>query len=85
MDQKQFYFNGQNTPTTPATLNQSAVAVRLRRKRVGLRHRVHPAFSVKYHPEASAGPHDSQYLFNQFRHMIGQQGKRVVCPEPLPA
>lgn len=24
------------------------------------------AFSVQYHPEASAGPHDSQYLFEQF-------------------
>ena len=26
----------------------------------------HPAFSVQYHPEASAGPHDSRYLFDQF-------------------
>jgi carbamoyl-phosphate synthase small subunit len=25
-----------------------------------------PIFSVQYHPEASAGPHDSRYLFDQF-------------------
>lgn len=37
----------------------------------GVRHRKHPAFSVQYHPEASAGPHDSGYLFNQFRAMLG--------------
>ncbi len=32
----------------------------------GVRHRELPAFSVQYHPEASAGPHDSHYLFQQF-------------------
>ena len=32
----------------------------------GIRHKVHNAFSVQYHPEASAGPHDSQYLFDDF-------------------
>ena len=36
----------------------------------GLRHRKLPAFCVQYHPEASAGPHDSAYLFGQFREML---------------
>ena len=36
----------------------------------GVRHLNHPAFSVQYHPEASAGPHDSNYLFEQFRQML---------------
>ena len=36
----------------------------------GVRHRKVPAFSVQYHPEASAGPHDSNYLFGQFRQML---------------
>ena len=37
----------------------------------GVRHRKLPAMSVQYHPEASAGPHDSNYLFGQFREMLG--------------
>ena len=31
-----------------------------------------PVFSVQYHPEASAGPHDSRYLFDQFIENINQ-------------
>lgn len=31
------------------------------------------AFSVQYHPEASAGPHDSHYLFDEFIEMIGSK------------
>jgi carbamoyl-phosphate synthase small subunit len=33
----------------------------------GMRHRTMPLFSVQYHPEASPGPHDSNYLFRDFR------------------
>jgi carbamoyl-phosphate synthase small subunit len=33
-----------------------------------------PAFSVQYHPEAAAGPHDSAYLFDRFVDLMG--GKR---------
>ncbi|HZZ27810.1 MAG TPA: glutamine-hydrolyzing carbamoyl-phosphate synthase small subunit [Pirellulales bacterium] len=36
----------------------------------GLRHRSLPAFCVQYHPEASAGPHDSAYLFDYFKHLM---------------
>jgi carbamoyl-phosphate synthase small subunit len=36
----------------------------------GLRHRKLRAFSVQYHPEASPGPHDADYLFEQFLEML---------------
>jgi carbamoyl-phosphate synthase small subunit len=38
----------------------------------GMRHRSLPLFSVQYHPEASPGPHDARYLFNDFVAMMDE-------------
>jgi carbamoyl-phosphate synthase small subunit len=38
----------------------------------GLRHPGHRAFSVQYHPEASPGPHDADYLFDEFLKEVKQ-------------
>lgn len=47
---------------THRNLNDNTIA--------GVRHTSEAAFSVQYHPEASAGPHDSEYLFDQFTGML---------------
>ena len=36
----------------------------------GMRHKIHPAFSVQYHPEHAPGPHDALYLFDRFIDMM---------------
>lgn len=37
---------------------------------MGVAHESHDAFSVQFHPEAAAGPHDSRYLFKRFTDMM---------------
>lgn len=38
----------------------------------GLKHKIHPCFSVQYHPEASPGPEDANYLFDEFLDLMKQ-------------
>jgi carbamoyl-phosphate synthase small subunit len=55
-------FAPQTAQITHLNLNDRTVA--------GLAHRELPIFSVQYHPEASPGPHDADYLFAQFIAMM---------------
>jgi len=43
----------------------------------GIKHKTKNIFSVQYHPEASPGPHDSHYLFNEFIEMINKNKKNA--------
>jgi carbamoyl-phosphate synthase small subunit len=45
---------------------------------MGIRVKSKKAFSVQYHPEASPGPHDSRYLFDDFVEMIKQDQLEMV-------
>ena len=47
----------------------------------GIRHRHAPAFSVQYHPEASAGPEDAKELFIQFDELMNQHAGRKYYAE----
>jgi carbamoyl-phosphate synthase small subunit len=47
----------------------------------GFRHTSKPVFSVQYHPEASPGPHDSDYLFDCFIEMM--ETRQPVSPESM--
>jgi carbamoyl-phosphate synthase small subunit len=59
-----------NVEVTHLHLNdQTIMGIRLKNKN---------AFSVQYHPEASPGPHDSEYLFDQFVNMIKEQKLQPV-------
>lgn len=56
-----------NVSITHLNLNDHTVA--------GLRHQTLPLFSVQYHPEASPGPHDADYLFAEFVHLMKHHKK----------
>jgi carbamoyl-phosphate synthase small subunit len=56
--------NDPRVELTHVHLNDGTVA--------GIRRLDLPAFSVQYHPEASPGPHDAHYLFDEFVALMGQ-------------
>ncbi|MDX1619128.1 MAG: glutamine-hydrolyzing carbamoyl-phosphate synthase small subunit [Balneolaceae bacterium] len=59
-----------NVEVTHVNLNDDTIE--------GLRFKSFPGFSVQYHPEASPGPHDSAYLFDQFLDLIKENKGELV-------
>ena len=57
--------NEKNIKITHINLNDNTLE--------GFRHRELPIFAVQYHPEASPGPHDSRYIFDEFKKMVTAQ------------
>ena len=43
----------------------------------GLRHRLYPAFTVQFHPDAAPGPHDADHLFDEFMEMMDAFSNRT--------
>jgi carbamoyl-phosphate synthase small subunit len=72
------------TETLPGDLEPTHVNLNDRTLE-GVRHRRLPIFSVQYHPEASAGPHDSGYLFEEFRKVLDGVRPARVAPAPAAA
>ena len=58
---------GADVEITHLNLNDRTVA--------GLQHKTMPFFSVQYHPEASPGPHDADYLFEKFVKLMREKKK----------
>jgi len=57
--------NSKHVEVTHVNLNDQSIE--------GIRVKGKPAFSVQYHPEATPGPHDSRYLFDEFISLIKLQ------------
>ena len=58
---------GADIEITHLNLNDRTIA--------GLQHKTLPCFSVQYHPEASPGPHDADYLFAKFVNQMRERRK----------
>lgn len=64
--------NKDKVEVTHVNLNDGSIeGIRVKQKR---------AFSVQYHPEASPGPHDARYLFDDFTEMIAEAKKESAVP-----
>lgn len=48
----------------------------------GMRHKTRPVFCVQYHPEASPGPHDARYLFDNFVEMMEKVSSKPAVKSP---